>query len=128
MPETPSSEKDPIVSQSLSGALLVSSLLLMLTLLWSLYDEVYGQRPWKNDQSRFVQRYTAFLKNKKIPEQAEREKQIRESAEFQQMEQKVGEAEKAVASQLTEIDRQTQLITAQIDRKRTRLNYSHRCI
>ncbi|MBI1955859.1 MAG: c-type cytochrome, partial [Acidobacteria bacterium] len=114
MPETPSSEKDPIVSQSLSGALLVSSLLLMLTLLWSIYDEVEGQRPWKSDQARFVQRYTAFLKNKKIPEQAEREQQIRESPEFQQMEQKVEEAEKAVASQLAEIDQQTQLLTAQI--------------
>ena len=114
MPEIPSSEKDPVLSSSLSGALLVSSLLLILALLWSLYDEAYGQRPWKGDQGRFVQRYTAFLKNKKIPEQAEREKQIRESPEFQQIEQKVEEAEKAIASQLAEIDQQTQLLTAQI--------------
>ncbi|MBI3895050.1 MAG: c-type cytochrome [Acidobacteria bacterium] len=114
MPETPSSEKDPILSKSLSGVLLLSSLLLMITLLWALYDEVYGQRPWKGEQARFVQRYTAVLKNKKIPEQIEQEKQIRESAEFQQIEQKVEEAEQAVASQLAEIDQQTRLLTAQI--------------
>ncbi|MBI4458755.1 MAG: c-type cytochrome, partial [Acidobacteria bacterium] len=113
MPETPSSAKDPVLSKSLSGALLISSLLLMMTLLWSLYDEIYGQRPWKSEQEHFVQRYAAFLKDKKIPEQAEREKQIRESPEFQQMEQKVEEAEKAAAPQLAEIDRQTQLLTVQ---------------
>ena len=45
MPDTPPTEKDPVVSQSLSFPLLISALLLVITLLWSLYDEVYEQRP-----------------------------------------------------------------------------------
>ncbi|MBI4459719.1 MAG: c-type cytochrome [Acidobacteria bacterium] len=114
MPDTPSPEKDPLVSKSLSGILLVSSLLLTITLFWALYDEAYGQRPWKSEQGRFIQRYTAFLKNKKIPEQVEREKQIRESAEFQALEQKLKDAEQTVTPQLEEIDNETRLLTVQV--------------
>ena len=54
MPETPAPERDPIVSQSLSGPLLISAFLLVVTVAWSLYDELYGQRPWKDYQKRFV--------------------------------------------------------------------------
>ena len=114
MPENPSIEKDPIVSSSLSGPLLISMLILTATMLWALYDEVYGQRPWKTMQSRFVDRYSEFLKTKKIPEIAEREKQIRESAEFQQLEQTLTEAEQTLAPQLTQIDQETALLTRQI--------------
>ena len=97
MPETPpaGTAKDPVVSQSLSLLLLVSSLLLLITLLWSLYDEAYSQRPWKSYQDRFVKQYIAFLR-KTIPEQAEREKQIRGTTEFQKLEEQREETRKAV--------------------------------
>ena len=38
-------EADPLVNSSLSAPILISSLLLMGTLFWALWDEVYGQRP-----------------------------------------------------------------------------------
>ena len=107
MPENtpPVQDKDPVVSQSLSGLLLVSSLLLVLSLIWAVYDEIYGQRPWKNIQKLFVQRYTDFLKKTK-PKQAAEEKAVRQSEEYRKIEQVVLEQEKALAPKLKEIDRE----------------------
>ena len=69
MPEqTP--QDDPIVNQSLSGALLVGSLLLLASLTWALYDEFYGLRPWKHYQERFVTLYSACLMER-IPQRAD---------------------------------------------------------
>jgi hypothetical protein len=93
------------VSQSLSGLLLVSSLLLVLSLIWAVYDEIYGQRPWKNIQKLFVQRYTDFLKKTK-PKQAAEEKAVRQSEEYRKIEQVTLEQEKALAPKLKEIDRE----------------------
>jgi len=74
MPETSSHQpdQDPVVSSSLSVPLLISALLLVLVLFWSLYDELYGQRPWKNYQEQFVKRYTSLIK-KQLPTQAEQD-------------------------------------------------------
>ena len=41
--------------------MLVSALLLTSRLAWSLYDEAFGQRPWKGMQREFVSRYTKYL-------------------------------------------------------------------
>jgi hypothetical protein len=89
----------------LSGLLLVSSLLLVLSLVWAVYDEIYGQRPWKSIQKRFVQRYTDFLKKTK-PKQAAAEKAVRQSEEYRKLEQEILEQERALAPQLKEIDRE----------------------
>ena len=72
MPETHSD--DPILSRSLSVAILVSAFLLLLTVAWSLYDEIYGLRPWRSHQRRFASVYSAYLE-KTIPQQAQREKE-----------------------------------------------------
>ena len=53
-------ERDPIVSRSTSGILLICALLLTGSLAWALYDEAYGQRAWKGMQQEFVTRYTAI--------------------------------------------------------------------
>jgi mono/diheme cytochrome c family protein len=113
VPETPSptEERDPVVTQSLSGLLLVSSLLLVLSLLWAVYDEIYGQRPWKAVQQRFVQQYRTFLTKVK-PKQAAAEKTVRQSEEYRKLEQAVLEAEKEIAPQLKEIDREVNDVIA----------------
>ena len=49
-PEPPA--KDPIVQGSLLGPLFLFSVLLALTTAWAMYDEFYGQRPWKNYQAQ----------------------------------------------------------------------------
>jgi len=109
----PAEEKDPVVTQSLSAPLLISSLLLVLSLVWSVYDEIYGQRPWKNIQERFVQRYTEFLKKTK-PKQAAAEKAVRQSSEYQELEKVVLDAEKAILAQKAEIDTASEGITRRL--------------
>src|SRR6266704_2585275 len=79
-PDTP--DPDPVTSQSLSRLLLVSALLLVAALGWALYDEFFGLRPWKNYQTDFVRRYTAFLRKQK-PKQEAAEKAIKASPEYQ---------------------------------------------
>src|SRR5690348_1846500 len=101
MPETPSQQPDhdPVVNSSLSAPLLISALLLVLVLFWSLYDELYGQRPWKHYQELFVKQYSALIK-KELPAQAQQEKQIRDSAEYQKLQQVLTAAEKNVEPQI----------------------------
>ena len=53
---------DPITGRSTSAVLLVSALLLTGVLVWSLYDEFYGMRPWKGYQQSFVKRYDRYLR------------------------------------------------------------------
>jgi carboxylesterase type B len=94
MPEIPSQQpdRDPVLSSTLSVPLLISALLLVVVLFWSLYDELYGQRPWKKYQELFVKRYSALIK-KELPVQAQQEKQIRESPEFQKLQQELTAAD-----------------------------------
>ena len=37
------------------------ALLLTISIAWALYDEAFGQRPWKGMQQEFVSRYTRYL-------------------------------------------------------------------
>ena len=104
MPE-PVPQDDPIVSRSLSGPLLLASLLLLGSLAWALYDEFYGLRPWKSYQQRFVTLYATYLKDR-IPQRAEEERKIREQAAFQKMEEAMQKAEQAVGPQVEQIDRE----------------------
>jgi len=55
-------DKDPVVHSSLSKPLYISSVLLVLSMVWGLYDEMYGIRPWKAYQARFVKIYSRYLK------------------------------------------------------------------
>ncbi len=114
MADTPPAEKDPVVSESLSFPLLISALLLVVTLLWSLFDEAYWQRPWKRFQGQFVQLYTEFLSAKAIPGQTEREQAIRASAEYQRLDAEVNAAVEAARAQRTEIENQSRLLATQI--------------
>ena len=64
MPEIPPQERqenDPIVSSSMGLLVLVSMVLLLVTVAWSLYDEFYGLRPWRGYQSSFRGAYSAYL-------------------------------------------------------------------
>ena len=72
--------EDPIVGRSTSGWMLVSALLLTISIAWALYDEAFGQRPWKGMQQEFVARYTRYLDS--IKGNAEKsEAEIKESPE-----------------------------------------------
>ena len=61
LPEQPIPEQDPVVTKSYALHYVVVMVILMGTLFWALWDEAYGQRPWKAFQQEWKHRYTAFL-------------------------------------------------------------------
>src|ERR1700722_7831158 len=88
-------EKDPVVSSSLSKPLFIWSAVLVLSMIWGLYDEVYGIRPWKGYQARFEKLYSRYLADLRTPE-AQRETQIKNSPQYKQLDSQL-KAEEAVA-------------------------------
>src|SRR5215471_5338117 len=95
-------EKDPVVTSSLSKPLFVSSLLLVLSLIWGLYDEMYATRPWKGYQARFIKAYSRYLKSASGTE-ADVEKQIKGSSEYKRLDGEMAAAEKAAMPEATKI-------------------------
>ncbi|MFN8008286.1 MAG: c-type cytochrome [Terriglobia bacterium] len=110
MPDTPTNveEKDPVVTQSLSAPIVVFSLLLILSLVWSVYDEIYGLRPWKRFQHQFVEKYSLLLRKIK-PRQAAAEKVVRASEEYRQLEGKLNQEDASIAPRRKEIDHAIEL-------------------
>src|SRR5438105_2744963 len=101
--EKSGTDKDPVVTSSLSKPLFVSSVLLMLSLIWGLYDEMYATRPWKGYQSRFVKAYSRYLKSASGSE-ASIEQQIKSSPEYKRMDADMQAAEKAAMPGASKID------------------------
>ncbi|HEY9405169.1 MAG TPA: c-type cytochrome [Pyrinomonadaceae bacterium] len=110
-PDVPA--RDPIISRSTSNILLVCALLLMASLAWALYDEAYGQRPWKNIQQEFVSRYNRYLKRLKRTG-TQSEKEVKASAEYQELDRAAQEARNAAAPRKREIDAQVKFIDRQL--------------
>ena len=108
-PDAP--EPDPIADRSMSGALLISSLLLVVTLIWSLYDEVVGQRPWKGYQKDFVSKYGEYLETAK-ERQGKSEKEVKASPEYQDLNRAYEEARDAAKAETDPIDAQVKKLDA----------------
>jgi cytochrome c551/c552 len=104
-------EKDPVTSTSLATFLVIVSVLLTLTLVWALYNEFFGLRPWKSYQREFASRYRSFLV-KEIPKQKTAGDAILKSAEYQQLDQQLKAAEAQVKSKTEELDRQIAVMDA----------------
>lgn len=107
-------QRDPIVSTSTSAIILVCMLLLIASTGWALYDEGYGQRPWRGMQREFVKRYTAYLKS--IRNQAgQSENEVKESPEYQQLAASAKEADERTRDRRRELDDQVAKIQAKLD-------------
>jgi hypothetical protein len=76
VPDKPIPEQDPITSKSYAPHYVIATIILVLTLFWALWDEAWGQRPWKAFQEQFKQRYSAFL-NTARTKSLDSEKEIR---------------------------------------------------
>jgi cytochrome c551/c552 len=61
LPEKPIPEQDAITGKSYAIHYLIATVILIGTLFWALYDEAWGQRPWKAFQDQWKQRYSAYL-------------------------------------------------------------------
>src|SRR6266567_1730957 len=79
--------------------------ILMATLFWVLWDEAYGQRPWKAFQHEWKQRYGTFLKTAES-KSAQSEKDAEQSTEYQQLEQAYQQAYQAAKPRRDELQEQ----------------------
>ncbi len=111
-PELPA--QDPIVSRSTSGWMLISALLLTASIAWALYDEVFGQRPWKGIQKEFVSRYTRYLDSIKT-NAGKSEAEIKESPEYQQLDEEEKAAREQVQPEIKQIDAEVALAQSKLD-------------
>ena len=111
-PDVPA--EDPIVSRSTSGWMLVSALLMTISIAWALYDEAFGQRPWKGMQREFVSRYSRFLDSIKA-NAGKSEAEIKESPEYQQLDADAKAALEAIDPQSKQIDADVRKIQAKLD-------------
>ncbi len=86
MPEKPIPENDPIVTKSYALHYTVAIVILLFTLFWALWDEAYGQRPWKSFQHEWKERYLAFLKSARS-KSAQSEKDVESNPDYQKLKQ-----------------------------------------
>jgi cytochrome c551/c552 len=94
--------------------MLLSALLLTATLAWALWDEAFGQRPWKGMQREFVARYTRYLNSIKS-QSAESEKEIKDSSEYQVLEENEKAAREQVKPDIEAIDKEVASIQKKLD-------------
>ena len=112
--EAESPAHDPIVSRSTSGWMLVCALLMTVSIAWALYDEAFGQRPWKSMQREFVSRYTNYLNSIKA-NAGKSETDVKESAEYQQLDADAKAAAEQVKTDIEQIDAQVKLAQRKLD-------------
>ena len=105
---------DPITSRSSSSWMLLCALLLTASIVWALYDEAFGQRPWKGMQKAFVSRYSRYLDSIKA-DAGKSEGQIKESAEYQQLEAEEKAARDLVQPEINQIDAQVNLAQSRLN-------------
>ena len=109
-PQAP--QDDPITSQSFSFYILLAAFLLMITVSWSLYDEVYGLRPWRVYQTRFAESYAKYL-NKRIADQKKAEAAMYTSPEYKTLATDADSLEAAARPKDEEIGKQIALLDDQ---------------
>jgi cytochrome c2 len=97
----------------MSFLVLISLVLLLVTVVWSLYDEFYGLRPWRSYQSRFRAAYTTFLE-RQIAERRTAEQALYATPEYQTL----NAAVESAAAEAQPADRQIQTEVALLDRQR----------
>ena len=107
-------QRDPIVCRSTSAILLISTLLLIMSAGWALYDEGFGQRPWTGIQRQFVKRYTAYLKSIR-KDAGKSEAEVKETPEYQQLDEDAKAALDKVKADIAERDRRVSQIQAKLD-------------
>jgi cytochrome c2 len=81
VPDKPIPEQDPITGKSYALHYLIATTILIGTLFWALYDEAWGQRPWKAFQDQWKNRYPAFL-NAAKSKSATSEKDVEQSPDY----------------------------------------------
>src|ERR1700730_16529258 len=88
-------------------------IVLMATLFWALWDEDFGQRPWKTFQHEWKDRYTAFLKTARS-QSSDSQKAIESSADYQSLKQAYEQANRNAATRVRELNEKLRDLSARI--------------
>jgi cytochrome c551/c552 len=113
VPEKSLPENDPVVSKSLAPHYVISMVLLMATLFWALWDEDFGQRPWKAFQHVWKDRYSTFLKSARS-QSGDSQKEIEDTPEYQKLKQDYDTAKKNSEARYNEINEKLRDLSAKI--------------
>jgi len=113
VPEKPIPENDPVVSKSLAPHYVISMVILMGTFFWAMWDEDFGQRPWKAFQHEWKDRYSTFLKTARS-QSGDAQKEVESSPEYQRLKQDYEAASKNAAPRIKEINERLHDLSAQI--------------
>jgi cytochrome c551/c552 len=113
VPEKPIPENDPVVSKSLAPHYAISMVILMATLFWALWDEDFGQRPWKAFQHEWKDRYSTFLKTARS-QSRDSQKEVEGNADYQKLKQDYESAGQNAAPRIKEINEKLRDLSAKI--------------
>ncbi len=113
MPEQPIPEQDPIVTKSYALYYVISMVILTASLFWALWDEDYGQRPWKSFQHEWKDRYSAFLKTAES-KSTKSEKDVEQSADYRKLQNDYQQAYQAAAPRRDDLQKQISAVNAKI--------------
>ena len=108
----PNAPKDPIVTSSFSTPLMICSVLLMITVAWSLWDEMYGLRPWRAYQRRFATAYSKYL-DKEVGRQKKLESDVYSSPDYKKLAAEADALESAAKAKDDTIAQQIALLDSQ---------------
>ena len=113
MPDKPIPDDDPIVSKSLAPHYVIAVVVLMATLFWALWDEDFGQRPWKSFQQEWKNRYSAYLKTARS-QSSTSQKDVEAASEYQAVKLSFDQASKSGAPRIKEINEKLRDVGAKI--------------
>jgi len=113
VPEKPIPENDPVVSKSLAPHYLISVLILMGTFFWAMWDEDFGQRPWKTFQHEWKDRYSTFLKSAGT-QSGDSQKEVEASTDYQKLKRDFEAASQGAAPRIKEINEKLHDLSGQI--------------
>jgi hypothetical protein len=113
VPDKPIPDDDPIVSKSLAPHYVIAVVVLMATLFWALWDEDFGQRPWKSFQQEWKNRYSAYLKTTRS-QSSTSQKDVEAASEYQAVKLSFDQASKSGAPRIKEINEKLRDVGAKI--------------
>src|SRR3977135_1532209 len=87
--------------------------ILMATLFWALWDEDFGQRPWKAFQHQWKDRYSTFLKSARS-QSADAQKEVESSTDYQKLKQDYETTRQNAAPRIKDITEKLRELSAKI--------------
>src|SRR5258708_25594156 len=101
------------MEMSLAPHYVISMVILMATFFWAMWDEDFGQRPWKAFQHEWKDRYSTFLKTARS-QSRDSQKDVETSADYQKLKQDFENASQSAAPRIKEINERLRDLSAQI--------------